>query len=95
MPRSLSVAMGLCGALVLGALLGGGALPARADRGSAGPAGQSLSEMAPPHDPKKKNAGDACKTSDECQPHHTCTKVGDKSVCKAPPRPSLPPGAVT
>ena len=95
MLRSLSVAMGLSGALLVGALLGGGALPAHAEKAWASPGAQSLSEMAPPHDPKKKNAGDACKSSDECQPHHTCTKVGDKSVCKAPPRPSLPPGAVT
>lgn len=46
-------------------------------------------------DPKKKMPGDPCKNADECQRHHTCEKVGDKNVCKAPPPPSIPPGAVT
>jgi len=56
----------------------------------------AVSEMAPPpHDPKKKNPGDTCKSSDECQIHHSCVKEGDKSVCKAPPPRKLPPGAVT
>lgn len=51
---------------------------------------------APPrYDPKKKMPGDACKSADECQAHHTCEKVGDHQVCKAPPPPRLPPGAVT
>ena len=52
-------------------------------------------EAAPVYDPKKKKPGDACKSSDECQKHHTCAKVGDKNVCQAPPRPPLPPGVVT
>jgi hypothetical protein len=55
----------------------------------------AVSEMQAPHDPKKKNAGDPCKSADECQAHHTCEKVGSQQVCKAPPPRKLPPGAVT
>ncbi len=59
-------------------------------------AADMASEMpeAPP-DPKKKKAGEECKTSDECQRHHSCKKDGDKGVCTAPPRHKIPPGAVT
>ena len=85
MLRSLKAAMLFSGALLIGAALGA--------TSSVPPA--SASEAAMPHDPNKKNAGDPCKSSDECQKHHTCAKVGDQNVCKAPPRPRLPPGAVT
>lgn len=43
--------------------------------------------MAAPHDPKKKNAGEECKSSDECQRHHSCEKAGEKKVCTAPVMP--------
>lgn len=66
--------------------------PAVAPAGKALPAGD---RPAPQYDPKKKLPGAACKTADECQKHHTCEKVGDKQVCKEPPEPELPPGAVT
>ncbi len=56
-------------------------------------AADEASEVAP--DPKKKKAGEECKTSDECQRHHSCKKEGDKGVCTAPPRPKMPPGVVT
>jgi hypothetical protein len=45
-------------------------------------------EAAP--DPKKKKAGEDCKTSDECKRHHTCNKAGEKSVCTAPPYAEIP-----
>lgn len=56
-------------------------------------AADEASEVAP--DPKKKKAGEECKTSDECQRHHSCKKDGNKGVCTAPPRHKIPPGAVT
>lgn len=56
-------------------------------------AADEASEVAP--DPKKKKAGEECKTSDECQRHHSCKKDGDQGVCTAPPRHKIPPGAVT
>ena len=57
---------------------------------------KAASEVAPPpHDPKKKKAGEECQSADECQVHHTCTKSGEKNVCTAPPRRTLPPGVVT
>jgi hypothetical protein len=40
--------------------------------------------------PKKKKAGEECKSSDECQRHHQCSAVGDKSVCTRPPRAEIP-----
>jgi hypothetical protein len=46
--------------------------------------------MEPAPDPKKKQAGAQCKSSDECQRHHACSKVGEKSVCVAPVRPNIP-----
>jgi hypothetical protein len=51
--------------------------------------------MEPAPDPKKKKAGEECKSSDECQKHHACSKNGEKNVCTAPTRPKLPPGVVT
>jgi hypothetical protein len=51
--------------------------------------------MEPAPDPKKKKAGEECKTADECQRHHACSKAGEKNVCTAPPRHKIPPGAVT
>lgn len=84
--RSLNLVALFSGALVLGAVMGMSSTIKPAHAGA----------MArPPHDPKKKSAGDACKSADECQKHQTCEKVGDKQVCKEPPMPSLPPGAVT
>jgi len=100
MLRSLKAAMVFSGALLVGAWLGAASQvsPAYADAapGVTGPAAQGLSEAAEPApDPKRRKAGEPCRSSDECQRHHTCAKVGDKNVCQAPPRPRLPPGAVT
>lgn len=53
------------------------------------------SEAAEIIDPKKKKAGEECKTSDECQRHHACAPAGEKNVCTAPPRPKHKPGVVT
>ena len=83
----------LAAALFVGGVAAGvsQAVPVSADQGAV-PVGAT----APPqYDPKKKMPGDACKTAGECQAHHTCEKVGDHQVCKAPPPPRLPPGAVT
>jgi hypothetical protein len=85
------------GALLIGTLLGATSPiePAYADVDQ-GATAQPVSQVKePPPDPKKKLAGDECKSSDECQRHHSCVKSGDKKVCEAPPRPRLPPGAVT
>lgn len=79
---------------VLVVLLSGAGLWLGVTRAAPAHAG-AASQPAPVYDPKKKKPGDACKTSDECQRHHTCTKVGDKNVCQAPPPPVLPPGVVT
>ena len=98
MTRSLFLVALLLSALSVGGWLGLGAqaAPAHAQTltwaGQATPTGDSPS---PRYDPKKKLPGAACKTADECQKHHTCEKVGDKQVCKEPPPPRLPPGAVT
>lgn len=99
MLSSLKVALVFSGALLMSAFLGSTASisPAHADAvlGS-GAAAHPASELAPPPpDPNKKKEGEPCQSSTECQKHHTCTKVGKQSVCQAPPRPSLPPGAVT
>lgn len=48
-----------------------------------------------PPDPKKKRPGEECSSDDQCQKHHSCRKTGNKGICTAPPRPKLPPGAVT
>jgi hypothetical protein len=62
----------------------------------AAPAMRMASEAVyEPLDPKKKKPGEECKSSDECQRHHACKKIAEKSVCTAPPRPKLPYGAVT
>lgn len=100
MPRTLHVALAFTSALLLGTWLGAAPRTAQADVATLGPgAGQIATPVSepppPPHDPKKKKEGEACKSSSECQVHHTCTKVGDSSVCKAPPPRQLPPGAVT
>lgn len=100
MPRSIMTAALFSGALLLGTLLGARSHTplAHADalQDVAAPAAQRLKQASEPApDPKKKKAGEPCKKSDECQNHHTCAKAGDKTVCKAPPRPELPPGAVT
>lgn len=50
----------------------------------AGISKQQADMMTTPHDPKKKKAGMSCKSSEECQKHHSCEKVGEKSVCVAP-----------
>jgi len=94
MSRS-AVIIPLFSALLVGSLLGAASSPARAELSAAGLAKPVKQAPPPPHDPTKKNPGDACKSSDECQTHHTCAKVGDKNVCQAPPRRELPPGAVT
>jgi hypothetical protein len=86
MLRSLKAAVLFSGALFIGASLGAGL---------AVPSARAGATAQPPHDPNKKNAGEPCKSSDECQKHHSCAKVGDKNICQAPPPPRLPPGAVT
>lgn len=59
--------------------------------------GSSYAKQRPvePPDPNKKRPGEECSRDDECQKHHSCKKTGDKGICTAPPRPKLPPGAVT
>lgn len=96
MQRSMNVAALFSAAVLCGAVLGASSRPAPAwaDQERA-PTATRASQAAEPYDPKKKNPGDPCKSADECQPHHSCVKVGDKNVCQAPPRPRLPPGAVT
>jgi len=98
--RSLKVAMIFSGALLCGAVLG--MTPSVSSVRAAAlldlPSAQQrdMSELPePPLDPNKKKPGEECKSSDECQKHHTCTKVDGKNVCQRPPRPRLPPGAVT
>lgn len=86
MPRSLKTVLVLSGSLLVGTWLGATSRVPPAHAGAA---------VQEPLDPKKKKAGEPCKSSDECQKHHRCVKVGDQSVCQAPPPPRLPPGAVT
>lgn len=98
--HSLKAAVVFSSALFFGAFLGSASSisPAHADtlQSLPSPSLQPVKQgPPPPHDPTKKNAGEACKSSDECQKHHTCAKVDDQMVCKAPPRRQLPPGAVT
>lgn len=94
MIRSLKIAALFSGTLMLGVLLGGAPQVARvhasvvSDPTATLPRGEAAQA---PIDPKKKMPGDACKSSDECQKHHTCTKVGDKNVCQAPPMPPFRP----
>lgn len=100
MLRYLSAALAFSGALMLGTFLGASSPVAHAQTDAlqegTSPSANAVSESPPPpNDPKKKNEGDECQKSSECQKHHTCVKDGDKSVCKAPPRRVLPPGAVT
>ena len=85
MLRYLKAAAILSGALFLGSVLG---------VTSHVPLVTASQAKEPAPDPNKKKAGDACKSSDECQSHHSCVKVGDKNICQAPER-HLPPGAVT
>lgn len=97
--RSLHIAVAFSGALFFGGILGattGSAYAAvELDPSTFAPAAQGMGEAkeAPP-DPSRKKAGEACKSSDECQKHHSCVKVGDQNRCQAPPS-RLPPGAVT
>ncbi len=93
--RRLTTATMFSAALMIGALIGTASHMSLAHADMAREPAQAKSEARPPHDPKKKNDGEACKNASECQPHSSCVKVGDKSVCQAPPRPQLPPGAVT
>lgn len=99
MLSSLKIALVVSGALLLGTLGGltAAVSPAHAEAAlGSGAAVSPVSEPAPlPLDPKKKKEGEPCKSSSECQRHHSCAKVGDQSVCRAPQRPSLPPGAAT
>lgn len=95
MRRSIATAALCLVGLALGSLAGAKSREARAHADLSQQPAAARSEAPPPYDPKKKNDGEPCKTSAECQPHSTCTPVGDKSVCQAPPRPQLPPGAVT
>ncbi len=99
MPRPLHAALAFASALLLGSVVGVSSRSARAqgdiDLSPLAPAGQQAgARKEPPPDPSRKRAGDTCKSSDECQKHHSCVKVGDQSVCQAPPS-RLPPGAVT
>lgn len=99
MLSSLKFALVLSGAFLVGSFVGatGSLAPAHADAvAGSNPAATPASEPAPPPlDPNKKKEGELCNNSSECQRHHRCVKVGDQSICKAPPRPVLPPGAVT
>lgn len=56
----------------------------------AGVSKHSADMMTEPNDPKKKKAGEECKTSDECQRHHSCVKNDDKGICTAPVRVNIP-----
>lgn len=67
--------------LVAGAVILSGAAFAGPTAHPAAPA------IQPSPDPKKKNAGDACKSTSECQSYLTCSKVGEKNVCTAPAQP--------
>jgi hypothetical protein len=98
--RALKSAVVFTGALGLGAFLGtlSSASPAHANGQLTLPSPnmqRAGAAVQPPHDPNRKNAGEPCKSSDECQRHHSCAKVGDRNVCQAPPPQRLPPGAVT
>lgn len=46
--------------------------------------------MESPTEPRKKKAGEECKTSEECRRHHRCEKVVDKNVCVAPELREIP-----
>ena len=98
--RALRAAVLFTGALALGAFLGTTDSVSRAHADALlSPASSTMQPAGaaaePPHDPNRKKAGEPCKSSDECQRHHSCAKVGDKNVCTPPPAPRLPPGAVT
>ena len=98
--RSLKAATVFSSALMLGLFMcaTSHAAPTLTDTvaGISGPSALEVKEgPPPPDDPNKKKAGEDCKDSSECQKHHSCAKDGDKSVCTAPPRRRLPPGAVT
>ena len=97
MPRSMTTATLFFAALFVGVCFGSvsSAKTAHTESQPSGPSADLRSEAPPPHEPTKKNPGEPCKDAKECQPHHQCVKVGDKNVCQAPPRPQLPPGAVT
>ena len=97
MLRSLNAVLLFAGALCVGTVLGSSVNVASADvlRAIDATANSASQVKQPAPDPNKKNPGDPCKSSDECQSHHSCNKVGDKNVCVAPPRRELPPGAVT
>ena len=99
MLRSIKAVFLFSGALMAGTWLGATAYAPRAHadevRSADAAPMRSASEMQVPNDPKRKQAGEPCKSSDECQRHHTCAKVDGKDVCKAPPPRRLPPGAVT
>ena len=98
MQRTLQIIAVSSIALFAGGLLGAAQLAsalADVDPGAGSAARPAGAQYRPPPDPKKKMPGDPCKTSDECQQHHSCEKVGDQMLCKAPPPPRLPPGAVT
>ncbi len=104
MPRSLHLALGFSFAVFLGGFLGAATGTAQAasdldlrtlSPGTLSPGGTDAEAVKqPPPDPNRKRAGEPCKSSDECQRHHSCEKVGDQTRCQAPPS-KLPPGAVT
>lgn len=99
MSRSLHIALCFSGALFFGSFLGavtGSAHAAVAvDPSTLTPGAQDAHAVKqPPPDPTRKKAGEACKSDDECQRHHSCVKIGERNVCQAPPS-RLPPGAVT
>jgi hypothetical protein len=100
MIRSLKAVTVFSSALMIGIFLGATSQVSRASTDSilgvtGQPAQRQSQSPAPPLDPKRKKPGEACKSPDECQRHHTCAKVGDQNICQAPPSHSLPPGAVT
>lgn len=97
MIRFLQAALVFSGTLLAGSFVGAPSTVSLVRADSMFSAGEAVqaSRMRAPIDPKKKKAGEACKSASECQKHQTCEKDGDKNVCTDPPEPPLPPGAVT
>ena len=75
----------LCAITVTG-LLAGAIYPGISKR----EADMAKEAVSTPGNPKKKKAGEECKTSDECRRHHRCEKVAEKSVCVAPELREIP-----
>ena len=76
--------------IYLGLLLTGICLFAANNYAGVSKSAADMSIAEPPHDPKKKKAGEECKTSDECQAHQRCQKHGEKAICTEPVRVMIP-----